>query len=162
MFGISEIPRSRFLTIFSGIKSVHCSGQQVDLGVYFHREGPVSPKIRPKNRFLPEQVRQLKKIFESSTKVTPVWVFRASSISKQCWCTVYQCQAAPEQCRCSCFERQAAPKQRPRGSFEHQVVQKYAYAAVSSARWLRSSACAAFLHAKWLRSNACAAFLHAK
>ena len=40
-------------------------GQNVDLGLYFHGEGPVSPKIRLKNRFWAEN---FKKLFESSTK----------------------------------------------------------------------------------------------
>ena len=30
-------------------------GQNVDLGLYFHREGPVSPKIRLNNRFFAEK-----------------------------------------------------------------------------------------------------------
>ena len=41
-------------------------GQHIDLGLYFHMEGPVSPKIRLTNRFLPGQSE--KHIFESSTK----------------------------------------------------------------------------------------------
>ena len=30
-------------------------GQNVDLGLYFHREGPVSPKIRLKNQKMTEK-----------------------------------------------------------------------------------------------------------
>ena len=35
----------------------HWPGQNVDLGLYFHREGPVSPNMRRKNRFLAEKMR---------------------------------------------------------------------------------------------------------
>ena len=44
-------------------------GQNVDLGLYFHREGPVSPKIRLKNQKMTEKNPKIsKKIFESSTE----------------------------------------------------------------------------------------------
>ena len=45
-------------------------GQNVDLGLYFHREGPVSLKIKLKNRLLDEKKRKKKskRICESSTK----------------------------------------------------------------------------------------------
>ena len=33
-------------------------GQNVDLGLYFHREGPVSPKIKLKNQFLWQKIRE--------------------------------------------------------------------------------------------------------
>ena len=36
-------------------------GQNVDLGLYFHREGPVSPKIELKNRCLAEKIRKIRK-----------------------------------------------------------------------------------------------------
>ena len=42
-------------------------GQNVDLGLYFHREGPVSPKTMLKNRFLADN---FKNIFEISTKIS--------------------------------------------------------------------------------------------
>ena len=43
-------------------------GQNVDLGLYFHMEGPVSQKIKLKNRFMAEKNRIFQKICESSTK----------------------------------------------------------------------------------------------
>ena len=36
-------------------------GQNVDLGLYFHMEGPVSPKIMQKNRCLAEKIRKIPK-----------------------------------------------------------------------------------------------------
>ena len=38
-------------------------GQHIDLGLYFHREGPVSPKLRLKNRFLAEKIRNFQKTY---------------------------------------------------------------------------------------------------
>ena len=45
-------------------------GQHVDLGLYFHREGPVSPKIMLKNRFWVEKIRKFQKTIDSSTKLS--------------------------------------------------------------------------------------------
>ena len=46
-------------------------GQNVDLGLYFHMEGPVSPKIMLKNLCWAEHFRKkIKKEIESSTKKT--------------------------------------------------------------------------------------------
>ena len=36
-------------------------GQNVDLGLYFHMEGPVSPKIRLKNQKMTEKIRNFQK-----------------------------------------------------------------------------------------------------
>ena len=45
-------------------------GQNVDLGLYFHMEGPVSPKIKLKNQKMTEKKnKKSKRIFESSTEV---------------------------------------------------------------------------------------------
>ena len=44
-------------------------GQNVDLGLYFHREGPISPKNNAKNiDGLPKENGNFKKMFKSSTK----------------------------------------------------------------------------------------------
>ena len=66
-----QISRSRFLRIFPGIKMDIWPGQNIDLGLYFHREGPVSPKIKLTNRVLAEKIwKNQKRIVESSTSLT--------------------------------------------------------------------------------------------
>ena len=45
-------------------------GQNVDIGLYFHKEGPVSQKRMLKNRFVAERFQKKQNIFESSTKVS--------------------------------------------------------------------------------------------
>ena len=46
-------------------------GQNVGLGLCFHMEGPVSPKIKLKNQFWAEKTSKFqKKIFEKSTETS--------------------------------------------------------------------------------------------
>ena len=64
-FGNFEIP---VLEIFSGIKMDQRPGQNIDLGLYFHMEGPVSLRIKLKNDLWTKTSEKLYIKNEGSTK----------------------------------------------------------------------------------------------